>query len=359
MFTLVDRYVSRLFWTYFLSALLVFSTIFTVIDFMSGFAKQTVPTAALLKYYGFFLPGVAYQMMPVACLLSTIFTLSTLHRSNELVALFSMGQSLLRVALPILFWVTFCSAAFFTFSDQVLPALTQKKNYVLFVEIRKQPSLYSTVKKNKIWYRSENVLFNIKTLNPERERAQGITLYYFDESWRLVQLITAAEARVKDQHWILRNGKVTLFASESSFPMTQTFEKKRVNLGQDLSDMSSLEASAEHLSLAELNRFIQRNKEAGLDTLRYEVDYHRKTSFPMAALVMSLFGIPFSVGKQRSGGAFYGIGLCLVLIFLYWVVYSSSLTLGKHGALEPWLAAWSSNIAFFLLGGIFLARTPY
>ena len=189
---IIDRYVAKLFLLYFLAGLLVFSTLFLAVDFMTQAAKfSDAGMDSLLRYYGYLLPSIVYNMFPVASLLSTVFTLSTLNKSNELVALFSSGMSLARICAPILILVAIFSTVSFWMGDRVLPRFEQKKNYVYYVELKKKPGLYSTVNTNKIWYRSENVLFNIQTLDPEKSMAYGMTLYYFNEAWDLVQLIKA------------------------------------------------------------------------------------------------------------------------------------------------------------------------
>ena len=76
----------------------------------------------------------------------------------------------------------------------------------------------------------------------------------------------------------------------------------------------------------------------------------------MAALVMSLIGIPFSVGKQRSGSAAFNVGITIGLAFAYWAFYSSGITLGKHGAIPPILAAWVPNVAMSALAVFTLVR---
>ncbi len=313
--------------------------------------------ATLLAYYGYLAPEIIYQMIPVACLMATLFTLSTLQRSNELVALLSMGLSLFRICIPILGIVIFISFTTFWLSDRVLPRLAQKKNYILYVEIRKKPGLYSTVKTNKIWYRNENVLFNIKTLNADEAKAQGLTLYYFDANWDLIQLITAQDVVMKAGTWELRKGTVTLFTKESSFPLTKSFVTKDVSMNEDVGDLKSSANSSSVMSLGELRKFIKRNKDAGLDTVRYEVDYQSKFGFAFAAFVMSVMGIPFSVSrKPRSGGFFMNVGVCLLLAFVYWSLYSSALTLGSHGQLPPILAAWTPNLLILLVSFVFFLR---
>lgn len=337
--------------------MVVFITLFLAVDFL-GFAVRNADAGlpTLIKYYGYYLPSVAYQMLPVATLMAMVFTLSTLNKTNELVALFSVGFSLARVSAPLLALVAGISATGFFLSDRILPRFAQRMNYVYYVEIKKRPGLYSTVNTNRIWYRSENILFNIKTLDVDRARAQGLTLYYFDSAWNLMQTVNAKSMVMKGNIWDLEDGSVTLFAEDSSFPLTQAFQTKQVVMNEDLADLSTSSNSSELMSMGELRRFIRKNKDAGLDTVRYEVDYHGKFGFAFSAFVMALMGIPFSVNRQRSGGMALNIGLCIALAFSYWIFYSSALALGRHGYVPPILAAWFPNIVLTGLSAFLLVR---
>ncbi len=354
---LIDRYVLKLFLLYLAAGLTVFVTLYLTFDAMQVALRYTdAGAASLIKYYSYHTPWVIYQLMPVGCLMATLFTLSNLNRTNELTALYSMGVGLTRIATPILIAVAVISAISFGVGDQVLPRLMQRRNYVEYVEIKKRPGLYSTVKTNKIWYRSENILFNIKTLNPQEHKAQDITLYYFDPNWELTQLVAASQVEMKGNLWELKDGLVTLFAAESSFPLTKSFTEKTITMNEDLKDIQATANSSDIMSIKELGRFIERNKEAGLETLRYEVDYHAKFGFAFASLVMSMLGVPFSVSKNRSGGAFMSLGICLAVAFGYWTAYSSAVTLGQHGALPPILAAWGPNLVAMAIATLFLRR---
>lgn len=354
--TRIDRYVSFLFWGYFLGGLLIFVTIFTAVDAMSTLVSYSgVATGTLMQYYLFMAPEIMNRMMPVACLLGVVLTLSNLSRANELVALFAAGMSLLRISAPMLFWVALIAAGSYGLSDRILPLTARQKNFIFYNEIKKRPDMFSVVKTDRIWYRSNNTIFNIKTLNPETSKAQGLTMYFFSDAWDLMQMISAREVEIRGKTWILRDGSVTLFSSESSFPLTSNFREKTLPMGEDSQDLTSSGQTSEMLSQAELARFIGRNKEAGLDTLRYEIDYHAKFSFALSGLVMVLLGIPFAVGRARSGGIMLNLGICIGLVFGYWVLYSSSLTLGGHGQLPPVLAAWAPNLLMAAFG-LFLLR---
>lgn len=353
----IDRYTSWLFWGYFLGGLLVFLTLFTAVDAMSTMVnyKNVAPTA-LLNYYLYSFPEIIQKLLPVACLLGAILTLSNLNKANELVALFASGMSLLRIATPILLWVLLISAAGFWSADKILPKATKEKNYILYYDLKKEPHRFSTIKTNKIWYRSKNAIFNIQTLNAKGDIAQGLTMYFFNDAWDLVQMITAREVKIEGSQWRLANGTVTVFAKDSSFPLTSQFKSKSVVMAEDSKDLQSAGQTADMMSQKELDYFIKKNKDAGLDTVAYEVDYHAKISFAFAGLVMCLLGIPFSVGRARSGGTMLNVGISLALVFAYYVFYSSGITLGQHGTLPPVVAAWLPNIVMFGVALVLLKR---
>jgi len=357
---LIDRYILKLFLGYLLGGIVVFVTLFLAVRFLtSALEYPTATTTMLVRFYGLQLPAIIYQLAPVACLMATLFTFSSLHKANELVALFSAGVSLFRLSVPVLAMAGFLAGGLYFLSDQIIPRFNQKKNYVEYVEIQNKPALYSTVKTNRIWYRSENVLFNIKTLNPEAKKAQGITLYYFDNDWNLVQLITAQDVDMTSEKWNLKNGFVTLFATESSFPLTKPFDSKLITMNENLGDIQTSSNSSEIMSVHELNRFIDHNREAGLDTVRYEVDYQSKFGFAFTPIIMAFLGIPFSVSRSRQGGAMLNVGVCIGLAFAYWALYSSCITLGQQGAVPPILAAWAANILMGMLSVYLLRRLPF
>ena len=356
MISLIDRYIGRMFFVFFIGALVVFVSLFLAVDFLTSLNRFDANADVLLNYYQYLLPSIVYQMTPVACMVATVFTISSLNTSNELTILFSCGMSLARVSLPILTLVTLISGFSYWMSDRVLPSFAQKKNYIYYVEIKKKPSLYSTVKTDKIWYRSRNVLFNIQTLLAAAKRAQGVSIYYFDNVCRLVQVIKAEEVLLNGQEWHLKKGSVTVFAQESSFPLTKIFSEKTVQMDEDVGDLSSTGSSADILSVNQLSQFIKKNKDAGLDTTRYEMDLYTKFSFAFSALVMSLIGIPFSLVKARSGGKLLSTGICIGITFLYWTLYNSFITMGNLSYFPPIVSAWLPNLMTGILAMIFLMR---
>jgi lipopolysaccharide export system permease protein len=208
------------------------------------------------------------------------------------------------------------------------------------------------VKTDRIWYRSRDAIFNIKTLNPKEKKAQGLTLYYFNDKWDLIQMITAKEVELLGANWDLLEGSVTIFTEDSSFPMTSNFKKKTIVMGEEAKDLANTGHTSDVLTLDELSEFIKKNKEAGLDTVRYEVDYHSKFGYAISGLIMVLLGIPFCVTRARSGSLMMNASVVLGLVFLYYIFFSSALALGNYGQIPPIVAGWAPNL---IMGGLAIA----
>lgn len=356
MITILDRYIARHFIFYFLSGLLVFVTLFLTIDFITTTAKYAVDLSVFGKYYSYYAFEILYQLIPVACLMSTVFTLSSLNKNSELVVMFSLGWSLLRVSLPFIILVTLFSLTMFFLSNEFMTTVIDKKNYIYYSQMKKQPWKYSTAKQENIWYRSGQNIFSINLLNAKEERAFGVTVYTFSLDWRLQQILEAKEAKIENGQWTLERGQVTVLYDEESAPITEPFNQRILTLGEDVIDIKTSSKASSSMGVRELKKYIERNKDAGLNTTEFEVDYHAKYSFVFTTIVMVLLGIPFSISSNRSGGVLANLQICLLLTLLYWSVYSSALTLGRHGAIPPMPAAWGPNLLMIGLGYFLIWR---
>lgn len=358
MFARIDRYLLGLFWSAFIAGLLVFLTLFIATDIMTTLVKyKDVASVIILKYYVFYSPEVIYKMLPIACVVGTVMTLSSLNKGSELVALFASGLSLFRISRVIFISVFIVGVFSYYLSDQLMPAFNKQKNFIYYNDMEKTPSRFQTIKTNKIWYRSKNSIFNIKTLNAEGNKAQGLSLYFFNDKWDLVQMLTADSVLMNGRQWVLHHGTITVFDKSSSFPLNDRFVEKTIVMSEDAQDLRSTGQTSDLLTQSELSRFISKNKEAGLDTIRYEVDFYSKFSFALAGLVMSLLALPFCVGQGRGGGMMKNLGISIGLVVMYWVVYSTLQTLGYHGQIAPIIAAWLPNISMILLGVFLLLRS--
>ena len=110
------------------------------------------------------------------------------------------------------------------------------------------------------------------------------------------------------------------------------------------------------MSSRELQKQIQILENAGVDTKNFEVDYHVKFSLPFSGLIFAIMGVPLGIRFSRGGKA-PGIIISIVLVFLYYVLYSLFRSLGRGGLILPIASAWVPNILFALLGVYLVFQT--
>lgn len=350
-FTLVymhtlDWYLIRSFTKNYLISVVALVALFLFQALLADLLERNYPGHQVLIYHLLDLPRILVQMTPPAVLLATIFTLSGMARSNELLACFSMGISLRRIVWVFLSLVVIISCVTLVMEDRILPLTFRKRTIYYWREMEKKPDVYLDIKKDKIWYRSKNLIYNLRLFDARTKTIIGMAIYTFDEDFNLMQVIEAERAEYTQESWHLRKGTVTVFSKDNQFPMTKQFDEKDIVIPETLKDFQEIEKQVDSLRLKELYRYIGRIKASGADTRAYEVKLHSKINLSFMPVLMCLLGVPFSLRRRREGGVARDIGLCVAFTFFYWIFYSVGLSLGNNGVLAPWLGAWLPSLIF-------------
>ena len=111
---ILDRYLIRQFCFALIFSLIAFWVIFLVVDLVEHVDKyidKQASVSLVIKYYLYFTPYILVLSLPVAMLLSCLFSLGQLAKHNELTAMKSAGISLHRILLP-LFVLSFLISVF-------------------------------------------------------------------------------------------------------------------------------------------------------------------------------------------------------------------------------------------------------
>ena len=356
---IIDRYVLRQFVVTMIFAVLAFVIIFVAINMMENlddFLDKHASIGIILTYYFHFVPEIIKLVLPVAMLLSALFTTGRMTGSNELTALKSGGMSLYRYMLPIILFALFVSAAGIYFNGWIVPSENQKKLQIARVYFQKDIEL---VAKNNIFIQnSPTRILSIGLYDEHRSSAQQVSIQDFDPSDPTI--ITGrydAQEMVWDparSTWTLRNGVERRFRGGTE--TARRFEALQMgNLNFRPEDIIKKQEKPEEMNYPDLSDFIRTQKLAGHDVARWEVDLHTKVSFPFASLIVVLFGIPFSSIKRRSGPG-VEFGAAAAVTFLYLVCLQVSQAFGYNGDMDPVLTAWLANLVFFVAAVFFLWR---
>lgn len=302
------------------------------------------------------IPSMMVMVAPPSALMATVLTFSALSRTNELVACYSIGigiQQILSVLFPIVF--VLCCVSLIA-QDRILPAFNAKKSEFLWREIMHKPDFFLDVKQEKIWYRSNNLIYHLRNFDPSKDRILGIGVYVFDPEFDLVEHMEAEQADFANHAWELKNGKTTHFDAKTGFPVTESFTRKPLNIKETPTDFKVIEREVDRLRIKDLIHFIDTNKRSGIDSKAFEVKLHSRFSLSFIPMIMFLLAVPFAVSRSREGRTGRDMLIALTITFFYWLSYSISLSLGQNGTVPPPVAAWAPSFIFGLFAVFLLKR---
>jgi len=302
------------------------------------------------------LPGMWVMVAPPAVLMATVLTLSSLSKTNELVACYSIGigiRQIVSVIFPIVFVFSCISLVM---QDRILPAFNGKKSVFYWREIKKRQDFFLDPKQEKIWYRSNRYIYHLRNFDPVKGRILGIGVYEFDDAFNLKGEMQAEEAIYSGDFWELRNGRKTVFDASTGFPVTESFSKRELRIKETPKDFKMIEREVDRLRIKDLLRFIQSNRASGIDSKGLEVKLQSRFSLSFIPMIMFLLAIPFAISRGREGRMGRDLTIAFAITFFYWLSYSIAISLGQNGALPPAVAAWSPSVIFGFLALYLLRR---
>ncbi len=357
--TRIDRYVLRQFAITAIFSLVAITIVFVAVNMMDNlddFLDRHAAAGMIATYYLYYIPEIIKLMIPVAMLLSALFTTGRLSTYNELSALKSAGVSLYRYMAPLLALSLLVSAAAIYFNGWIVPQANKKKYNIARVYFQKDIEFVS--KNNLTIQDSRTRILTIGMFDDQRNVATQVSIQDFDPNdlTVVVDRYDASEMRwdPATHIWVLFNGVERHFqGTREALVRFGTLPMGPLNFSPE--DIRKKQEKPEEMNYTDLKTFIGNQQRAGHEVSRWLVDFYGKIAFPFASVIVVLFGVPFSSVKRRSGlGVEFGIaiGIC----FLYMIFLQVSQAFGYNGDLDPFLTAWLANIVFLAAGGFTLWR---
>jgi lipopolysaccharide export system permease protein len=349
--TLISRYILSTFGRFFGLALAAFIGLYLLVDFferVDNFIEYGAAAHLYLSYFALKIPLISIQVVPLACLLAVFMTLGGFSRSNELTAMHSAGISLLRVTLPLLATALLISLLTLLTYEYLVPICVKRANLIYTNKVQGRP--VAAFKRNRIWLRDGSKIVNIRLAEAEKGQLQGVTLFDFDQHFKLTDRSDIPQASYVNGQWRAeslierRFGNGNLIASHTAID-------RAVDLNLTPEDFRvSGSKRNEDLGYRELRSLAAKLKAEGYDPTRFQVDMHARLATPFASLIMAFLGIPFALRKGRESGLALGVAMSVMIGVVYFILQAMLLAFGYSAALPPILAAWAANALFFLFG---------
>ena len=361
MLNKLDRYLINQFWIILGIAILGFLSIFMVVDLIENldrFMDNKVPSPIVFRYYVYTLPYFISIGLPMAVLISTVFSLGSMVKRNEWTAMKASGISLYRIALPLVICGVLLSGISFLL-DNKLVAYGNEKRFEIdrdYVKRKSRHKLKNTLKDIFIQKNSSN---HISLSKYYLQKTVGYDLTMVDLgdltineridakkiSWDLDSLkwsVSDYSIRQFNEHGLETNVKI---GTRDSL----------IDLGFMPVDIQQQARKPDELDYYRLTERITQLKDNGVDTVKWEVTRYIKISFAFTNLIVILCGIPLVVFKERSSLSF-GAGASVFVIFGYYALIKFGQSLGFKGVIEPMFSAWLGNITFIIAAMVLFWR---
>ncbi len=355
---ILDRYIVFSFIRKLLWSLLAATIIFLVVDVVEhidNFVDYKVSFAVAFRYYYLFIPYIMYLIFPVAALLATLFTIGGLTMTNELAAIKVSGVPFSRPLTLLIITTALGAFGIYVLGETVIPNTNHIREDLYRYEIKRLPR-ENRAELGRIYVQlgSEKQLY-INDYKSTTREAYGIQIIE-TSAGRILKRIDAAKMVWRDGLWLLVGAVERDFNSDGSLTRCVEVVDSVSGEGVRPDEFERIRTLPEELNRQELLEFVERLKQTGGKTLKWETEASAKTAQPVAAVIIVLFGAPIASIKRRGGTAL-GFAISLLICFIYFGAIQIGKVLGYNGTLDPWLAAWIGNLLFGLVGLALLAKT--
>ncbi|MBI3683647.1 MAG: LptF/LptG family permease, partial [Acidobacteria bacterium] len=357
---IIDTYVLSAFLYYFLILLASFvlmTHVFTFFELLGDIIKNRIPMPRIGAYHFFLTPKLIYDSAPIGVLVAVLVTFGILSKTNEVTAMKACGVSLYRLAVPVLTAGFVLSGLLFAFDYYVVPEANLVQDAIRN-EIKGRP-VQTFLRPDRKWIFGRGAwIYYYKHLDPAANVMVGVSVYELDSS-QMKRHIFAESARWEPsiQRWVFQNGwmrefkgiRVTQFQNFQGG--TATFPELDEPPNYFLKEVKQ----DKQMNFHQLARYAGELQQSGFDTIRLQVQYHKKFSVPLFACIMALISAPFAF-LSGNRGAMAPVGISLGIAISYWALSQLFEQMGNIGQLPAQLAAWSPAAIFALAGAYFMMR---
>ena len=354
---ILERYITDTMIKIFLGCIIASIFLYVIIDIFSHLdelLKHKTNILILKDYYLSYLPVIFVQIAPVACLLATLYTLGSLTRNNEIIAMRTSGLSILQITQTMIMFGIIISVFVFLVNEKITPVSLNQLEQVK-TKMKEEPTQdkqKETIKNLSIYGLNNRLIFVSKFIVKDNTM-EGITILEQDENQNVTKKIVANKGIWENGLWKFYQSLTYNFDISGQMKGDpQYLEEEIMNIIETPQDFLNQRQRPETMNISQLEDYIMRLSHSGAETIvkNLRVDLYHKFTFPFTSLVIIIVGIPFALRIKGRVTALSSLGISFMVGFLYYVSNAICLALGKANFLPPLVAASLGHILFLFLG---------
>ena len=350
---ILDRYVTRNFlqiYFYCIAGFISIWLIFDVSDNISTFIDEHVGLLLVIRYYASQLPQVFIILLPVSLLLSLLFALGRMSRANEIVSMLTAGVSLPRVLLPLIGMGLLTVTASMALNYSLAPhAELARKTFL--AEAQSRPSRY--IQGQIFRNRTDSRTWFVQNFLPRGNTFNNVQVLQQDANDNIVTNYVASRAtyRPETKNWELETVKVVHYDHAGNIVDEQIYPSLKIEHWSETPfRLGSANERAEFLSLPELREYLHYNSDFPATLLApFRTHLQYRLALPWTCLVVVCIAAPLGIGYSRRG-VLSSVAAAVLLVFTMNFLVHLFLALGEGARVPAWIAAWTPNILFTVIG---------
>lgn len=341
-----ERYLAREIYAATALVLVAFLALFAFFDLVHELAdlgKGNYQIHHAVVYVLLTMPGYAYELLPVAVLIGTLYALTLLARHSEITVLRASGLStgtllgsLAKIGLAFVV-LTFLIGEF------VAPPAERAAQQL---RLQAMSSVVAQEFRSGLWIKDELAFVNVREVLPDTS-LQGVRIYEFDRNYQLRSISQAQSGRyMPPDRWQLSDVAQTVFEGDRVRVARVPELQWQSALNPDI--LSVLLVDPGRMSLFNLYLYTRHLAENQQKTQRYEIAMWKKLIYPAAALVMMALALPFGYLHDRMGNISFKVFAGVMLGVTFHMLNGLFSSLGVINSWTPLYAAVTPSALFLL-----------
>jgi lipopolysaccharide export system permease protein len=209
----ISRYLNKEFFINIAMIMLGLIALFSFFDFVqeiNDLGKGGYGLIQVINYVILSMPGHVYEVIPLAVLIGSMYTVGELSQNSEFTIMRSSGLSIKRIASSLIYVGLFFCFLTFLIGDLISP--NSEKN-AQRLKISSTDSVVSQEFKSGFWIKDGKSFVNIENVLPDSS-LEDIHIYEFDKKFKLRTIVNAKQGKFEDGQWKLNDVALTLLDEE-------------------------------------------------------------------------------------------------------------------------------------------------
>lgn len=368
---MMDRYIASELLGPFLLSVGIFSSLGVAVGYLSDLMNKAIesdlPVLQAVQVLLLKVPEFVSYALPISVLLATLIAYGRLSSDSEIIALRSCGIDLYRIIAPAIALSLIVTGITFLFNELVVPAANYRATTILVKSLNEEFPFWQT--KDIFYPHYEKVtlpngqtrqklkeLFYAKRFDGKQMK-QLTVLQWAKENIDRIITADSASWNERQQKWDFFNGTIYDIAPDASYGETLFFESQQFSFSRTPFDLAALSRDPDEMNFVQAQEYMKILRLMGDEKklIMFQVRSQQKIAFPFVCLVFGIVGAALGTRPQSNNRA-TSFGLCVAIVFFYYLL---GFLMGSFGAIEilsPFLAAWLPNFIGLGVGILLLQR---